>query len=254
MKLPVNVGIELLKAGKDSEQRNRVMLNVISPNVRNVEQLTMTEIERLNSMLEAFNKAVLTPKSLDDINLSLIISAQKKRYCAVLDNFSALDLTVEGLELVHNFKADAYDSIPFYVACMFARTVKAMFKLPYALDKVAYMLEKAIEQQSDFADIYALYAFFLSWKTKCSKSYPVSFKNYQREYRRLMRRQWLSRLILPLLWSSRVKPLKLFMIAVIVLPYSVVIYPTLQVLSLFKWIGRIPKSFRTKPKSSPKLK
>lgn len=182
LKVPCELGLNLLSALRDKRDMMSVLLEF--KGVERIEQLSREEIETLNQFSEAINKAIFSPKSVDLVRLEFPIEVRGEEYLVCLGDFSELDITLQSVEMLEDFNPSQVERVPMYIACVYAPIIRAMLDLEIEDGKLAHIVSEAIKKHLDFADVYAIFDFFVWWKVNYTKGPLLSFRRSMRLYRR----------------------------------------------------------------------
>lgn len=194
MILPCKTGLYMLSALAKAEDKHKVLLHM--KGVERAEQLTASELREISDMMEAFNLAVFTPKNVEQVELEFNIKAGGEEYAAYLGRFTELDLTLEALELLYDFNPSDVERVPMMIACIYAPILKLRYGLPESPERLVHVIAEAIQEKVDFADVYAVYDFFVWWKEILSRGSAPSMPRLMKRYRSTRRRGRPSRMII----------------------------------------------------------
>lgn len=183
-------GIELLKAYKGGGDPVSVLCSLKGADT--VDQLTRSDIAELSGIASDFVKSTLTPKDVTDVELEFTVDGQ----LIYLGKFNELDLTLAAIELVDGFNQEEYDNIPILLGCIYAPIVKARHSFAENIATVAAKISTAISEQVSFDDVYAVFDFFLIWKSELTRVPGASFRHSMKVYRYLRRAHKPTRLLI----------------------------------------------------------
>ena len=186
MKLTTKTGIELIRAGENEIQIEKVLLSVFGAERK--EQLTLSEIHEMNELFLEYCRNMQSPKNIDDVKLQFNVKIEGVEHAVILSRFFDIDLNVHTEILLSEFNPDEFDRITIFVAAMYAPLIQRMFDIKWDISRVALAVSEALEE-CPFEDVYSVYAFFLSWKKDLSTNSGLSMKQFLKTYRRRQKEQ-----------------------------------------------------------------
>lgn len=201
-KIPCSVGLQMLAALRDKTDTKAVILAF--KGVERPEQLTREELVEMTELSRKINAAVLSPRSVEAVKLEFTITVQGVEYLVCLPEFSELDITLQAVEMLEDFNPTQVERIPLMIGCVYAPIVRAMFGFPIEDAKLAHIIAEGIKEHADFADVFAVYDFFVLWKVTSMTEPRPSFRHLLRLYRRRRRQtRFLRKLTARYLRTSR---------------------------------------------------
>lgn len=177
MKISCATGIELYNAHKNGGDPRAVLCRL--KGVERPEQLTRAELAELTEISDAFNRAALLPKDVNDVRLEFTLG----EYYVTLGRFSELDITLQAIDMIEDFNPADLERMPVMLGCIYAPIIKRMFDLPDPVAKVAAEAADAIREQVSFEDVFAVSDFFGVWKESFTRVPSPSMKHSMKNYR-----------------------------------------------------------------------
>ena len=176
--LTTRQGVALMRSAKNGEDLVKALCRFYGASDPN--ELSRGELARLTETVKAFTDSLAAPKDIKDIRLSLTVRDR----AVELGRFGELDITLRALEMLEAFGPVEFNRIAVMLACVYGPTVqRALF--PYeGVAKITAELADAWSEQVPFADSFALYDFFVNWRSDSLRTSPTSLKHYMTIYRR----------------------------------------------------------------------
>jgi len=176
--LTTRQGVALMRAAKDGQDLATALCRIYGASSPN--ELSRGELARLMRVVSGFTEAIASPPDIKNVRISLVLRDR----AVELGRFGELDITLRALEMLEAFDPDQFDRVAVMLACIYGGTVQRALFPTEPVAKITAELADAWADQVPFTDSFALYDFFVNWKSASLPTSPISLKRYMRIYRR----------------------------------------------------------------------